>query len=53
MKTTLLLLAFAGFLGACGVKPNSVDGAPGHPQTYPDMRTDPLPRDGAGHTIQR
>ncbi|MCB9988944.1 MAG: hypothetical protein H6868_06370 [Rhodospirillales bacterium] len=35
-------------LGACGIKPNSLDAPPGvendtYPRTYPDVSTDPSP----------
>lgn len=48
MKHTFLLLAALSLLGACGVKPSSVEGGGDHPRTYPDMSHDPLPPHG-GH----
>lgn len=53
MKNTFLVVSCALLLSACGVKPNNVDGAEGHPRTYPDVRTDPLPHGGPGATIRR
>ncbi len=53
MKNLLLILLSCSFIAACGVKPGSVDGDPAHPHTYPDMRTDPLPRGGPAATMPR
>lgn len=43
MKKIMLMLIVAGFLSACGIKPGSLEGDPGHPANYPDLRNDPAP----------
>lgn len=53
MKHALVMLASLSLLAACGVKPKNVDGADGHPRTYPDVKTNPLPHGGPTATIQR
>lgn len=53
MKHIMMILIAASFLGACGIKPGSVEGKPGHPATYPDIRHDPAPNGGAGATLAR
>lgn len=48
MKKIIVLMLFASFVGACGIKPSNVDPpeevqSGEFPRTYPNVNTDPPP----------